>query len=202
MTDLSASQSLLPMASLLEERTPATPLGLLTQRMAAGDEAAFAEWHSQYAARLFRYALVLQRGDEHTARDVLQETLVRVANHVRRFDAEDIFWDWLTKLARSVAADHGRKRSRYRRFVDLFRAQPSEPEPPESERLAEAIETALAQLPPAEADLLRAKYHDQSTQRDLAARLGITEEALESRMRRARTALRTRAFEILRDQQP
>jgi RNA polymerase sigma-70 factor (ECF subfamily) len=151
---------------------------------------------------------VLQRGDEHSAADVLQETLVRVARHIRRFDEEHAFWDWLAKLARSAAADQGRKRSRYLRFLDLFRAQPpapAQPEheaPPELETLAAALEAALAQLPEADAALLRAKYHDDLSQRDLAARLAISEEALESRLRRAHAALRTRAFQILHEHQP
>jgi RNA polymerase sigma-70 factor (ECF subfamily) len=202
MRELSASESILPMPDRIAEVAPASPLATLTQRMAAGDEAAFAEWHGIYATRLFRYVLVLQRGDEHSAGDVLQETFLRVARHIRRFDEEHAFWDWLAKLARSAAADHGRKRSRYRRFLDLFRAQPPAPAPPELETLAAALEAALAQLPEAEAALLRAKYHDNLSQRDLAARLAISEEALESRMRRAHAALRTRAFQILHEQQP
>jgi RNA polymerase sigma-70 factor (ECF subfamily) len=201
MKGISASESILPMPRRLVEIPPASPLALLSQRMAAGDEAAFAEWHGIYAARLFRYVLVLQRGDEHSAGDVLQETLLRVARHIRRFDEEHAFWAWLTKLARSAAADHGRKRSRYLRFLDLFRAQPPAPGPPEPETLAVALETALAQLPDADAALLRARYHEDLSQRDLAARLAISEEALESRMRRAHAALRTRAFRILHEQQ-
>jgi len=202
MRELSASESILPMHNRLAEAAPASPLAILTQRMAAGDEAAFAEWHGIYATRLFRYVLVLQRGDEDSAGDVLQETLVRVARHIRSFDEERAFWDWLAKLARSAAADHGRKRSRYLRFLDLFRAQPPAPVPPELETLADALETALAQLPEADAALLRAKYHEDLSQRDLAARLAISEEALESRMRRAHAALRARAFQILHQHQP
>jgi len=202
MSELSASESILPMPDRIAEAAPASPLATLTQRMAAGDEAAFAEWHGIYATRLFRYVLVLQRGDEHSAGDVLQETLLRVARHIRSFDEERAFWDWLAKLARSAAADQGRKRSRYLRFLDLFRAQPPAPEPPEHEALAAALETALAQLPEADAALLRAKYHEDLSQRDLAERLAISEEALESRLRRAHTALRTRAFQILDQHQP
>jgi RNA polymerase sigma-70 factor (ECF subfamily) len=208
LSELSASESILPMDDRIAEVAPVSPLATLTQRMAAGDEAAFAEWHGLYATRLFRYVLVLQRGDEHSAGDVLQETLLRVARHIRRFDEDHAFWDWLAKLARSAAADHGRKRSRYLRFLDLFRTQPPAPTQPDREAtpgpeaLAAALETALAQLPEADAALLRAKYHEDLSQRDLAARLAISEEALESRMRRAHAALRTRAFQILHQQQP
>ena len=202
MSELYASASLLPMHELIVKVSPVPPLAPLTQRMAAGDEAAFAEWHGMYAMRLFRYVLVLQRGDEHSAADVLQETLLRVARHVRPFYEEQTFWDWLAKLARSAAADHGRKRNRYLRFLDHFSAQPLAPEPPDRAALECALETALAQLPEADAKLLRAKYHEDFSQRELAALLAISEEALESRMRRAHAALRARAFQILHEHSP
>src|SRR3954469_10257575 len=67
----------------------------LTQRMAAGAEDAFREFHAAYFARLSRYVLVLMRADDDAARDVTQETLLRVVRHVRRFETERIFWDWL-----------------------------------------------------------------------------------------------------------
>ncbi len=163
--------------------------------MAGGEDAAFAEFHAAYFPRLFRYVLVLMRGDEHTARDVVQETLLRVVRHVRVFHAEPAFWDWLACLARSAAADHGRRASRYRRLLELFRLghPPISPEPP-ADRLEDAVARALADLPPEDADLLRRKYHERASVRELAFHLHLTEGAVESRLSRARKALRDAAF--------
>ncbi len=178
-----------------------TPIGALTQRLAAGNEAAFAAFYELYGSRLFRYILVLQRGDEHAASDVFQNTLIRVVRHARRFDDEAALWDWLARLARNAAADHGRKSSRYLRFLDRFRQSSLEVEESNHSNLTAAIDAALLQLPPQDAQLLQAKYHDQKSQRDLAAQLGISEEAAESRLRRARSALKQLAFQILNQQQ-
>jgi RNA polymerase sigma-70 factor (ECF subfamily) len=109
------------------ESTSAAPrsvVATLTRRMANGDEEAFREFHSAYFGRLFRYVLMLMRGDEQAALDVAQETLLRVVRHVRRFEDEAIFWDWLACLARSAGADHGRRASRYRRLLEIFASQP------------------------------------------------------------------------------
>ena len=84
---------------------PDVALEGLTGRMVKGEEGAFAEFHDAYFSRLFRYALVLMRGDEHAARDVTQETLLRVVRYVRVFRSEQTFWDWLARLARTAAAD-------------------------------------------------------------------------------------------------
>jgi len=169
----------------------AAALGGLTQRMAAGAEEAFREFHAAYFARLSRYVLVLMRADDDAARDVTQETLLRVVRHVRRFENETVFWDWLTRLARSAAADHGRKASRYRRLLAFFtREQPVLLEPPPDTVVEAALAAAVAELPESDRALLSEKYDLALSVRELAARAGCSEEAMESRLARARRALR------------
>ena len=186
----------------MEKRT-ATPvaelaLASLTRRMARGEEVAFVRFHETYFPRLFRYVLVLMRGDEHAARDVTQETLLRVVRYVRVFDQEPAFWAWLTCLARSAAADHGRRTSRYRRLLDAFRpGAATPPEFPAVHTLEEAMVRALAQLPPAEAELLTRTYYEGTSIRDTATTLGLTEAAVESRLVRARKLLRQTVFRLL-----
>ena len=181
-----------------EETAGPSSIAALTQRMAAGDDAAFSEFHQAYASRLFRYLLALHRGDGHTASDVLQETLIRVVRHVRRFEDEQVLWDWLAKLARSAAADHGRKGSRYRRFLDRFSTHSiALPEIPDDGHLLAALQSAMDQLPPEERDLLQAKYDHGQSVRDLARQHLTSEDAIQSRLARARRRLRDKAFQIL-----
>src|SRR5690349_2871458 len=89
----------------------------LTSALASGSEEAFRTFHALYFDRLFRYHIVMARGDEDAACEALQETLLRVAKHVRRFDDEQMFWSWLTVLCRTAAVDRGRKRQRYWRLI-------------------------------------------------------------------------------------
>lgn len=85
--------------------------------MARQEEEAFAEFLSLYQDRLFRYAIVLVRGDEHLAREALQQAMIKVVKYVRRFDDENVFWSWLTRIVRSVTIDDSRKRGRYQSFL-------------------------------------------------------------------------------------
>ena len=167
--------------------------------MAKGDEEAFREFHSAYFGRLFRYVLVLMRGDEHAARDVAQETLLRVVRHVRCFEEEVAFWDWLACLARSAGADHGRRASRYRRLLDVFAQQPAElSEPMPDGECPGALSKCLDELDENDRALLARKYEEGSSVRELAALHGVTEEAIESRLARTRRALREAVFRHLR----
>lgn len=172
----------------------------LTRRMAAGEDRAFTEFHGAWFARLFRYVLVLQRGDETGAAEVLQDTMIRVARHARICQDEEVFWSWLTRLARSAAADHGRRRSRYFRFLDRFRSQlpPPQLSPADGETDLKAyLQEALLTLPDAERWLLEAKYDHGQSVRELAATLGLSEEAAGSRLARARHLLREAVFQRL-----
>ena len=166
--------------------------------MAAGAEDAFREFHAAWFPRLFRYVFVLMRGDEATAQDVTQEALMRIVRHVRRFDDEAAFWDWLTCLARSAAADHGRKVSRYRRLLENFSGSFS-PAPPDADvDLPLAIQHGFAELDESHRNLLNEKYSAGASVRDMAERMGLTESAIESRLARARHCLRKNVFRHLR----
>ncbi len=181
------------------EATPeAHSVAELTRRMAQGDHEAFSVFHSFYANRLFRYLMVLQRGDSHTASDILQDTLIRIVRHVRKFDDDEIFWNWLTKIARSAAADHGRKKGRYLKFLDRFtRLSAPSPDPPETNQILGAMRTSLQQLSPAERAILEAKYDKGWSIQEIANHHQISEDAAESRLARARQSLRVRVFKML-----
>src|ERR1041385_3954857 len=78
---------------------------LLTRSLAAGDELAFEQFHSLYFDRLYRFLLVVTRGQEHDAQEALQQTLLRVIRYARVFRSEEAFWCWLKVVARSAARD-------------------------------------------------------------------------------------------------
>jgi RNA polymerase sigma-70 factor (ECF subfamily) len=168
---------------------------VLTLGLAAGDEGAFRQFHAEYFDRLLRYQLVVARGDEESAREALQETFTRVARHARRFDDADAFWSWLAVLARSAAVDGGRRRLRYWALLKNYafgwlRPRPAPADVDAEARLHEHLDRALDTLPAEDRALLEAKYFTGASVRELAARAGQTEKAVESRLLRLRRQLR------------
>ena len=182
----------------------AAPLGIaaLTRRLAAGDETAFREFHAQYFDRLYQFLLVVARGQEHEAREALQETLLRVARHARPFDNETVFWCWLKAIARNAARDAGRKRSRYAALLQSF-AFFKRPELPAAHatadaRLSTVLNECVAELSADDRALVQGKYFSGATVAELAQCHGLTVKAVESRLLRLRRELRERALAKLR----
>src|SRR5687768_470041 len=138
-----------------------SPITQLTTAMRGGVEDAYRQFFDAYFHRLLAYLLVVTHGNEQLSRDLLQQTMIKVAKHIKPFADEDAFWRWLTLLARTAAFDHARKSKRYFGFLERFwQSRAQEPAPPDlSENTFEL--TVLAQLQhldPEERLILEQKY--------------------------------------------
>jgi RNA polymerase sigma-70 factor, ECF subfamily len=77
-------------------------------RLRRGDLDALALLVERYQHRLYRYLLRLVR-QQAEAEDLFQQTWLRVASQIRRFDPRRNFDAWLFTLARNLAIDHLRR---------------------------------------------------------------------------------------------
>lgn len=163
----------------------------VTRGLARRDEASYAEFFEAYFDRIFRLILVLLRGDEATARDLAQATLLKVVRHARPFDSARDFWNWLARLARTTVIDHlRRQKSRVTLLpIDEGRDHPGEPPDGEAEWL-EALRESLADLEPQDRALVESIYLDRAPRDQIATGAGLTIKAVENRLRRLREKLR------------
>ena len=156
---------------------------------------AWRTFYDAYFDRLWRYLLVVAAGNEDAAREALQGTLVRVIRHVKVFHNGNVFWSWLTVLARSAFADETKKRRRYFSFLDRFTRHTrvelaGADECQTEERLQRLLERHVALLPPDEQNLVERKYFDRLSVREIADSLQTTEKAVESKLSRVRRKLK------------
>ncbi len=155
--------------------------------MAKGDEMAWRTFYDAYFDRLWRYLLVVAAGNEDAAREALQATLIRVTRHIKIFRDENVFWSWLTVLARTAFADETKKRRRYFLFLDRFTRDASvELDSAEGnqadDRLKLLLERQVALLPPDEQRLVEQKYSARRSVREIAGELQTTVKAVESKL--------------------
>jgi RNA polymerase sigma-70 factor (ECF subfamily) len=193
------------MPLLIREQTPHAPVEALSGQPAAdaearalaagiarGDEQSFRALYDRYHSRLFRLALVLGRGDESLAQDLVQSVFVTAARKLRRVETEEHLWNWLARVARQQFAKTLRKRRRDPALANaetltddcLASAEPDS-------FLEEALDRALQQLDADDRRLLETFYFDRRSQKELAEQLGTTPKGVSGRLERAREKLRS-----------
>jgi RNA polymerase sigma-70 factor (ECF subfamily) len=127
---------------------------VLVDGILRGDDDAFRRLVERYQRPLYWVAFdVLMDGDE--ARDVVQETFIRVHGALDRFDRRRDLMNWMFRIARNLAIDHFRRRRRRAIPVedpgaaadaDLPGRPAPHPEHPDPE-LADQVAAVLADLP-------------------------------------------------------
>lgn len=154
--------------------------------LVAGDEQALTEVYERYAALVFTVALRLVR-DPASAEDVVQEVFVQVWRQPAMFDpAAGTLRSWLAMLARRRAIDAIRRSARQRRRAEAAGAPPAGTDPAEAAidaALASSVRTAVAALPDAQRTAVLLAYAGGLTAREIAARLGVPEGTVKSRLR-------------------
>lgn len=162
----------------------------LSAAVASGDADAFRELYDRYQDRLFRLVLVLSRGDEAIARDVIQSAMLAAAVKLRPVQSEEHLWNWLARVARQHLLKQWRHRQREPLLVPSSElpeiAAPAEPDTVLEERLDGAMQ--LMEQP--ERQLIEWFYYERLSHADMAQRLDATPKAVSRRLERARARLR------------
>lgn len=83
----------------------------VVQAFLANDERAFGEIVKRYDSRLLNF-VYRTIGDRERARDLVQETFVRVYRHIHRFDQTKKLSTWVYTIAGNLAKNELRNRSR------------------------------------------------------------------------------------------
>ncbi|MEO7999362.1 MAG: sigma-70 family RNA polymerase sigma factor [Gemmatimonadaceae bacterium] len=142
---------------------------------------------------LYGYASRKCAGERELAEDVTQEVWLRAVREWPRTGAPDKPLAWLTTVARNLIINHYRKRQGVPLDsvpAEEILAAVEDDRVSDSSEIASIMTRALAQLPPAESELLEQFHYERQKVSQLAVAYGITERAIEGRLRRARERLR------------
>ena len=166
----------------------------LMQRVAAGDDSAFADLDARHRAVLTRYAGRLLRRSEHDAEDVVQDVLIRAHHALRHGHGPDELRPWLYRLTRNRAIDELR-RSRWGveslRHDDLL-AGDQRDDPAGILACKESLHDLvadLAALPQRQREALLARELHGRNVGQVAAQLGVSVMAAQKLVARARANL-------------
>ncbi len=175
------------------------------ERLAAGHEAALNDLMERHATPMFHF-LCRMVGNEDDANDLAQETFVRVFKSCKSFRTNETFSTWLYTIAANLARNHFRWRSRHPNVSleaespateqTLGSTLPADGLAPNEQALAaeraKAVRTAVGKLPEDLREAIVLCEWEELSLAEAAAILETTPKAVESRLYRARQALRER----------
>lgn len=174
-------------------------VGLLDQ-VRAGDRSALETLLSRYQGQIYRFSAKMCR-DPEDAKDVLQDTMLAMARGLQDFRGASSLSTWLYRVAQSYCIKK-RRQSKFAPHVQtLSSLSPNDAESIvsdqkrpdeffESLELEEQLRRAIDGLEPEQRDVLLLRDSEGLTAGEVAEVLGISEQAVKSRLHRARVVVR------------
>lgn len=163
-------------------------------------ESRIVEIYRETVASLYGFVSRRAGGDRQLAEDITQETWLRAVRDWRVNGLPEAPLAWLITVSRNLLLNHLRRSQP----LPLDAVSPQailvaleSEQPVDTEEVARAVTVALDRLPDDQARLLEAFHFDRLRVARLAEVLGITERAVEGRLRRARERLRLELETIL-----
>ena len=161
-------------------------------RIRDGDHTAFRELIDRHTSSLLAVARRMLKVDGD-AEDIVQEALVRVWRHAGTLElGPGGVRPWLRRVVTNLCLDHLRRH----RLTSVVAEVPETPEAPAQNRsleeadLASRVGAALAELPERQRVALTLFHYEGLSQIEVGDMLGISDEAVESLLARARRSLK------------
>ena len=177
-----------------------SPDEVLLTRARAGDASALEPLLEIWEPRIYRFGLRMC-GDEETAREVLQDTLLAAFRGLGGFRGEAQLSTWLYSLARSFCIRQRRRREGDSLDSPEVRARADEGLPPDdaahARELGQLLQAGLLSLREDQREVVVLKDVEGLTVEEIAQVLREEVPAVKSRLHRGRLALRDRLKAVL-----
>jgi RNA polymerase sigma-70 factor (ECF subfamily) len=187
---------------------PSDAIDGIIQRCLDGDQQAWNEIVRLHWRRVFNIAYKFV-GRHDLAEDLTQDVFLKLFRSLDTFDRRANFQTWLTSVSRNLCIDHYRSVRKERETISRD-VDPADLAPAAAGRSAHAeleqqdrvtlLRAALDRLPPALRAAVMLRDIQERSYQEIAARLGLPEGTVKSRINRGRTEL-ARQIQALRERQ-
>jgi len=168
-------------ASEKEKPMVQEPDTTLVEAAIEGDADSFTELCRRYYPAMVAIAHSVL-GDRHLAEDAAQQAFARAAVKLPQLKRRSQFAGWLAVICRNAARDTARRASSLRTIDELSIAAAKSDE----DAAAEAVREAISKLSVPARELIFLRYYDGMSYEQISAVLGISEQAINGRLRRAK----------------
>jgi RNA polymerase sigma-70 factor (ECF subfamily) len=156
----------------------------LVEQAVGGDGDSFTELCGRYYGALVAIGHSIL-GDRHLAEDAAQQAFAKAAVNLPKLRQADQFGRWVAAICRNEARDLARARPVVRMDAEMPAAER------ESDRLAvaEVVKKALGRLSSEAREVVFLRFYDGLSYDQISEVLGISEQAINGRLRRAKRKL-------------
>jgi RNA polymerase sigma-70 factor (ECF subfamily) len=163
----------------------------IVRRVRAGESALFEILMRRHNQRIYRVARAVVK-DETEAEDVMQQAYINAFTHLDQFQNRAEFSTWLTRIALHEAFSRRRKmRPDDEELMDTLRSPLADPERQAyAQELNRVLEAAVDALPDTYRTVFMLRDVEGFSTSETGEGLGIGEEAVKTRLHRARAMLR------------
>ncbi|MBX2874038.1 MAG: RNA polymerase sigma-70 factor [Saprospiraceae bacterium] len=179
----------------MKQRPHHTDLVQLVANLSKGDEAALAELYELYFDRLYAFATAFF-GTSLDAKDVVQETFIKVWERRARLKATGSIEPFLLAIVKNTAIDLTRKKLRESlnrdslKMDSSYRHESSGEEIVIVKELENKIERAIDQLPPKTKTVFSLKKKEGMSNSEIATKLNLSKKTVENHINIALSRLR------------
>ena len=158
---------------------------MLVEQAVRGDGDSFTELCRRYYGPMVAIAHAIL-GDRHLAEDAAQQAFAKAAVNLSRLRKAEQFGRWAAAICRNEARDL----ARMRREVPVEEPpQSMDQAGPAADEAGEAVKKALGRLPDEARAVIYLRFHDGLSYEQISAVLGISGQAINGRLRRAKRQL-------------
>ena len=160
------------------------PDSVLVEQAARGDGESFTELCRRYYGAMVAIGHAVLH-DRHLAEDAAQQAFAKAAVYLPKLRRADQFGPWLAAICRNEAKDLARAR-REPIMVHEPAVADGMPDPDESDK---TVREAVSRLPAEAKEVIYLRFYDGLSYDQISAALGISEQAINGRLRRAKRRL-------------
>ncbi|HIJ53519.1 MAG TPA: sigma-70 family RNA polymerase sigma factor [Planctomycetes bacterium] len=153
----------------------------LVERACNGDADSFTELCRRYYPAMVAIAHSVI-GDRHLAEDAAQQTFAKAVRKLPQLKNKDKFAAWLAAICRNVALDLARSRGMHQTADDLSMIAAKT----HKSDITDIVKEAINELSAPAREVIFLRYYDGMTYEQISAVLGISEQAINGRLRRAK----------------
>ncbi len=178
----------------------------LVRLYAHGESKAFEELLFRYKDRVYAYIFLFVR-DRELAEDIFQDTFVKAISTIQRGKYVDTgkFLSWLNRIAHNLMVDYFRREQQENTFAvegagydvmnDIRLAEKSVEDVISNAQVMEDVARLVARLPDVQREVVRMRYFEEMSFKEIAERSGVSINTALGRMRYALINMRRMAVE-------